>query len=472
MLLHTPAYLIFLSIVVFLYWLIPVTRWRKYILLVASYVFCALFDIRFLAVLVVLTVVNYRLGRLIYADARPRRYLWLGIIFNLGVLVFFKYSNFFLDSITGSLHVLGVSALPSALEIILPIGLSFYTFQAISYIVQVYNRKIAPQNNFVDLALYLAFFPKLIAGPLVRPKNFFSSINNPKIDRNTVKRAFALILLGLFKKVLIADSLASIADVAYRAAASPQSISFPTLLYWQGFYLYAFQIYADFSGYTDIARGSAMLLGGVLPENFDAPYLASTPGAFWNRWHMSLTGWFREHLYFPLTRSLLRRANGRYPRLIQVCVTVVTMILIGLWHGASWTYLLWGLWHGILLSVERLISLRPQRRLYSFLGTIITFHLVAIGWIFFRTPSVESAVRFLQGLTTITQLNWWTIFVPPVFFVAMVIFILDTTKSGKVLIPKPYLPIIVTSMLVLVICLMLLSTTRSNDTHPFIYGRF
>jgi D-alanyl-lipoteichoic acid acyltransferase DltB (MBOAT superfamily) len=480
MLLDSPAYLLFLGVVVVLYWLVPRGRWRKYILLVASYIFYALFDLRFAVLLLGLTAINFWLGEAIYAapddqnqqNQRRWPFLWVGIILNLGVLGFFKYSNFFLDSLSQSLHLLGIAATPPVLDLLLPIGISFYTFQAISYLVQINNRKLVPSHNVIDLAVYLAFFPKLIAGPLIRPETFFTMIENPTIDRKTGRQALGLILLGLFKKVLIADSLASIADVAYRAAVLPQGAAFPTLLYWQGFYLYAFQIYADFSGYTDIARGSAMLLGIKLPENFDAPYLASIIGDFWNRWHISLTLWFRENLFFPLTRNLLKRSNGDYARTVQVCSTLVTMILIGLWHGAAWTFILWGLWHGILLSIERLTNFRPKGQWQVLAGTIITFHLVAIGWVLFRAPSLESAGTFFSGLFSLNQLSLWAIYLPPILFVGVLIFILEAVKRGRLRIPESLLPAIIACMLAVVIGLILLSAARGNDVHPFIYGHF
>lgn len=473
MLLHTPLYLLFLLGSVAVYWLLPRPVWRTLWLVVASYGFYGLFDWRFAALLLGLTVVVYRIGQAIPNSAHARALAWTSVGLNLGLLGLFKYNGFFL----ANLHTLGLP-ISDGLQLLLPLGISFYTFQAIAYTTEIYRKKLEPVANFVEFALYLAFFPKLIAGPLMRPAAFFQQIAKPtpRLTAPAIRDALGLLVLGLFKKIVIADGLASLAEVAFSAAAYPTSAPFPTPLYWQGFYLYAFQIYADFSGYTDLARASAMLLGFSLPDNFQQPYLAPTVGVFWNRWHMSLTQWFREYLFFPLSRILLNATQRRYPRLVQVAVNLITMTLIGLWHGAAWTFVAWGLWHGLLLSIERLADFKPTKTWQKVLGWLITFHLVGIGWVLFRADSFASASRFLIGLVNAQQLAWFALYLPVALVCASVVFGLDIWWSG----PLPdrlrrwphWQPIGLTASVMMVLVLWVLAAVRGVDARPFIYGRF
>ena len=273
----------------------------------------------------------------------------------------------------------------------------------------------------MDFAIYMAFFPKLVAGPLVRPDQFLSQLRQPftRPDRKVIQAALGLLLLGLFKKIVIADSLASLSEVAFRAASrNVGTVLFPSSLFWQGFYLYSFLIYADFSGYTDIARSSAILLGFNLPENFRQPYLSETITIFWNRWHMSLTQWFRDYLFFPLSRSLLIKTSRHYARVIQVIVTLITMTLIGIWHGAAWTFVAWGVWHGVLLSINQQQNWKLKHRWQKLGLGIVTFHLVGIGWVLFGSSSLEASGRFFRGMLKFTGPEGWAYFLPPVLLCA------------------------------------------------------
>ncbi len=338
MLLQTPFYLLFLITVVIGYWSIPKPNWKKIFLLFASYFFYGLFDLRFALLLAGLSAIVFWLGKGIAQGWNSRILAWSSVVINLGVLGLFKYANFFIASVQNGMHWFGLDGHSPGLQLILPIGISFYTFQAISYTTEIYRKKLQPAENILDLALYMAFFPKLIAGPLVRPANFFSQLSQPatRMDRDRVTASLRLLILGLVKKILIADSLASMAMVAFRAASTPSHGElFPSPIYIQGFYLYAFQIYTDFSGYTDIARASAAFLGFNLPENFRQPYLSSTVTMFWNHWHMSLTQWFREYLFFPLSRKFLQVFKRQHALAIQTMTTLITMTLIGFWHGAA-----------------------------------------------------------------------------------------------------------------------------------------
>ncbi len=478
MLLHTPAYLLFLAIICGLYWTLPHFQWRKYLLLAASYGLYAAIDLRFAAVLAGLTLATYYLGQAIASARRPRLYLGLSLALNLGALGFFKYTGFFVASLGAVLERLAPSVAPAALSLWLPVGISFYTFQAITYTIEIYRQKMAPAASLTDFALYLAFFPKLLAGPLVRPVQFLRQVEAPAVfpGRAAILSALGLLALGLFKKVLIADSLGALAEVAFRAAErAPGPWPFPTPLYWQGFYLYAFQIYADFSGYTDIARASAALLGFALPENFQQPYLARSPGDFWNRWHMSLTHWFRDYLFFPLSRAGLRLTGRRFSMAVQTGANLITMLLIGLWHGAGGTYLVWGLWHGLWLSVDRWLNLKPARRWQIGLMTVVNFHIVGLGWIIFKAGSLTAALRFLFGLTAFSQMDWWPVYLPAVVVAGSLVLAIDLGARHWSAVPqriRAWQPAIIMAALATVIGVLIIRAAGGVDARPFIYGQF
>jgi alginate O-acetyltransferase complex protein AlgI len=476
MLLHTPAFLLVLAAIVLVYWRLPRPAWRKYLLLLASYLLYASFDVRFVLILLGTTTVTFLLGQRIPGSPRARALVAAGICFNLGALAYFKYSGFFLSNVDSILRLAGIPMSP-AIQVLVPIGLSFYTFQAIAYILEISRGKMLPAQNAADFALYLAFFPKLLAGPFVRPQEFLRQISEPRsaISGSEVQSALHLLLTGLFRKIVIADSIASLADISFRAAGSPHAGGFPSPLYLCGFYLYAFQIYADFSGYTNIARGSAALLGFSLPENFRQPYFSLSPGDFWNRWHITLSQWFREYVFFPLSRWGLVKTERRYPRLVQTAATLITMILVGLWHGAAWTYLLWGAWHGILVAVDRLLHYVPRRWWEKVLAAVVTFHLVGIGWVLFRSPSLSAAGGFLAGMFSFQQMSWFPMFFLPALIAGILLFGMDALSllsprfSGWI---QTLRPVGVFAALTAIIALWLLQAISSTGTLPFIYGSF
>jgi len=478
MLLHTPAYLAFLASTVLVYWILRSHSWRRWLLFGSSYVLYSAFDMRFAGLLLGLATANFLLGRGMSGARRSRWMLWASVGVNLGVLVLFKYMDFFLASAAAFLGVAGIEARPTTLGLLLPIGISFYTFQGLAYTAEVYRGRLRPSASWLDVALYLGFFPKLIAGPIVRPTSFLNQIGRAaeRPTRDQIVNALGLMLLGLFKKVVVADSLGALCDVAFRAAGREASASFPAPLYWQGFYLYAIQIYADFSGYTDIARASAGLLGINLPENFARPYGSATVAAFWNRWHMTLTQWFREYLFFPFSRSLLTLTGRRYPRFVQALTTMSTMTLIGLWHGASWAFVLWGAWHGLLLVAERLGGWQPKSRLATFLSAAVTFHLVGIGWILFRAGSPTVAMRFLSGALSLTGVRWLGEFLPAVLLSAGLITIADwlrfEVRLGSTGSGRGSMHVLAVAAILVLGALAILQMLRGGDVRPFIYGRF
>lgn len=478
MFLHAPQYILFLIVTVILYWAIPGIKARKFLLLLASYFFYVQFDFRFALLLLGLTGCIFFIGRTIPTSPRAKQWMCLGIAVNLGILSTFKFSNFFLSSLEKAGLGLDGTNFLSGLLLILPLGISFYTFQGISYVVEIYRGKLQPAESFLDFALYLAFFPKLIAGPFVRPSQFLKELAQPpqRLQSQMIRKGLLLLILGLFKKIVLADSLGTLSHTAFQAANSASASQFPSPLFIQGFYLYAIQIYADFSGYTDLARASALLFGFLLPENFRQPYFSGTISEFWNRWHMSLTQWFRDYLFNPITRALLKKTNRHYPSAVQIFANLITMLLIGLWHGGSWPYLIWGGWHGLLLTIERLFNIKPQKRWQVVAYGVLTFHLIGIGWIFFAAGSLNSAFRFLAGLFSFSQMGWSARFIWPVLLSGALSFGLDLAVLGNLSstfrFRRDFQPVLITAAIVIVISLWLLSAARGGDTKPFIYGQF
>jgi len=360
---------------------------RNVLLLVASYVFYATWDPRFLVLLLLTTATDYLMGLSIH-HLRNRWLRRLCLIYslsvNLGVLFFFKYFDFFADSASRLLEWLGFAADPITLQFLLPIGISFYTFRSITYTVDIYRGQAKPTRNPLHYAIFVSFFPELIAGPIERARRFLPQIASERtIEYPMVREGAWLVLSGLFKKLVIADNMAVIANAVFDSPGEHQGLA--VLL---AAYAYAFQIYGDFSGYSDMARGLARLMGFQPAENFRSPYFATSPQDFWHRWHISLSTWLRDYLYISLGGS--RRGRVRtYANLF------ITMLLGGLWHGAAWNFVLWGGYHGAALIVHRLGLLlsgdprataeRPGTRPLKILAT---FHMVVFGWMLFRVNQI------------------------------------------------------------------------------------
>lgn len=371
-------------------------------LLVASYLFYGWWDYRFLSLLAVSTTIDFVVGLRLEAEndeKRRKAFLLISVAANLAILGFFKYFNFFVDSAAGVMRSMGLNPDVPTLRIILPVGISFYTFQSMSYGFDVYRRRIPATRNFFDFALYVAYFPQLVAGPIERAQKLMPQIVRPRVKPNQgqVMSALVLILIGLFKKVAIADVMAPIVEAAFNA---PEGSSSLTLLI--GLYAFALQIYGDFSGYTDIGRGASRLMGIELMENFNQPYLSRNITSFWRTWHISLSNWLYDYLYIPLGGNRKGRFNT-YRNLLLV------MLLGGLWHGAAWTFVVWGALHGIYLSVHRALGKyvpRGYQGRFSFRRDIVpvfvTFHLVALAWVFFRADSLSIAFDYLGGLVSLS----------------------------------------------------------------------
>ncbi|MGE3805205.1 MAG: MBOAT family protein [Gemmataceae bacterium] len=401
MLFCSLQYLYFFVAIFTLYWLLPWKRPRVYLLLVASFYFYASWN-RWLAALICFsTTIDYFLALGIErASGQPRLkklLLTVNILGNLGLLCYFKYANFFLDSLRASLEAMGQTASLPVLSVILPVGISFYTFEAINYMVDVYRGHVRAERNLANFMLFILFFPHLVAGPIVRARDFLPQIHRPKhFDWLRMQLGVQYFLMGLFKKVAIADRMALFADPIF---ADPSAYN--TGAIWMAVVAYALQIYCDFSGYTDMALGSAHMLGYKLAQNFNMPYLARNISEFWRRWHISLSSWLRDYLFIPLGGS----RGGKW---LTYRNLLVTMTLGGLWHGASWTFVVWGVLHGGLLIGHKVFSdaTRDWSRLKDFFATqlgwavsvLTTFLAVCIGWVFFRAQTFEAAAQVLRGM--------------------------------------------------------------------------
>jgi alginate O-acetyltransferase complex protein AlgI len=401
MLFNTPAFAIFLALTVTLVWALgDRSRARVGVLLAASYYFYACWDVRFLLLIGGVTLLDW-LGAFAVARLAGRRSqrVVLGVLvgLNLGLVGFWKYVGFFAEAIAPVAGLLGLPA-PPEVSVILPVGISFFAFEGVSYLVDVYRGELAPERSLARFALFIAFFPHLVAGPIVRAGQLIPALVSPRpVDSERFGRGLFLVLGGLLKK-LLADHLAT--QLVDRVFDLPSHYSSLEAL--AAIYGYALQIYGDFSGYTDIAIGCALFFGVEIPDNFNQPYRAESLQDFWRRWHISLSTWLRDYLYRSLGGS--KEGNLKTHRNL-----LVTMILGGLWHGAAYTFLLWGVMHGLLLSIGRLLP-ESVAKWPRWLRVAITFHSVAILWVFFRAESFGGALDVLAQVVAfvpgVTNLSW------------------------------------------------------------------
>jgi alginate O-acetyltransferase complex protein AlgI len=385
----------FFAVVLLLYWRLPL-RGQNHLLLVASYIFYGYWDWRYLGLLAASTIVDYYVGYYLVRidDARQRKLLIIiSIVMNLTFLGFFKYFGFFVDSFADLLRTMGFEPHLPVLHIVLPVGISFYTFQSMAYTIDVYRGVTKPASSLFNFALFVSYFPQLVAGPIERSHELLPQLEN---ERRYRSGAFAEglyhILLGLFKKVIVADNLAPIANQVFDTPAA--NLTGTEMMI--GVWAFAFQIYGDFSGYSSIAQGVSKWLGIDLSYNFRMPYFSRSPSEFWQRWHISLSQWLRDCLYIPLG------GNRRGPTRTYINL-FLTMLLGGLWHGANWTFLAWGAWQGLLLIAYRLMGTetfeKPASNVaVSALQRVAMFHFVCIGWIFFRAESIGQAFAMIGAL--------------------------------------------------------------------------
>ncbi|HIJ66031.1 MAG TPA: MBOAT family protein [Candidatus Hydrogenedentes bacterium] len=394
MLFTQPIFLFFFAVVFALHWLMRRNGARKVLLLVASYIFYAAWDWRFLSLILISTLIDYCVGLLLVKKLRHfsrGTLLVMSLCANLGILGFFKYYNFFEQSFSGLLTLLGFHFHPVAPIIVLPVGISFYTFQSMSYTIDIYRGKLRPTRNFVDFALFVGFFPQLVAGPIVRAAGFLPQLRTARrLDLVKFKGPIALFLCGYFKKAIVSDSLAPLVD---RVFAAPETFGVSSV--WLAAVFYTVMIYCDFSGYTDMAIAVARLLGYELCVNFDFPYFARNIRVFWQRWHISLSSWLKDYLYISL-------GGNRGTRFATFRNLMLTMLLGGLWHGASWNFVIWGGLHGLALVIHRLYSERipsdsAARRFVGTLGIPLTFYWVCLSFIIFRARTMENIAAMLRA---------------------------------------------------------------------------
>ena len=381
-------YAVFLPIVFLLFYIAFRNSKRNFFLLISSYVFYGCWNPFYLILIFISTGVDYLVGIKI-SEAKikstKKKYLFVSLAINLGILIFFKYSNFISDNISFFLKDLDSSGLIH--NFILPVGISFYTFQTIGYSIDVYKGKVKAERNLINFALYVSFFPQLVAGPIERASNLLPQINSLfKLRPVQISNGLKLILIGLIKKVVFANSFAQYVNIVYDTPSSFSGVQiiFATILF-------GFQIYFDFSGYTDIARGSAKLFGIDLMENFKGPYLSKSIKEFWRRWHISLSLWFKDYLYIPL--------GGNRVKLYRVYLNLlIVFIVTGFWHGANWTFLTWGLIHGFFIIIERIGFDRILAKLPSLFSRMYTLSIVFLAWIFFRVSDLESAKLIISKI--------------------------------------------------------------------------
>ena len=481
MLFNSLEFLIFLPTVFLLYWFVfqKNLKIQNLLLLISSYVFYGWWDYRFLSLIFLSTVVDYFVGLKIYDSNNKKTkksYLWVSILFNLSLLGFFKYFNFFIDSWIDLLSTVGYESDSTwTLNVILPVGISFYTFQTMSYSLDIYHGKLKPTKDFVSFASFVSFFPQLVAGPIERASNLLPQILNNRVFKyEQGVQGLKLILYGMFKKVVIADSLAPYVDTIFE-----NYTTFNGGVLLLGLIYFSFQIYCDFSGYSDIAIGTSKLFGFELMSNFKFPYFSRDIGEFWRRWHISLSTWFRDYLYIPLGGS----KKGKW---ISIRNIFIIFMVSGFWHGANWTFIVWGLIHAMLYIP---LFLRGKNRQYT--STIVaednwlptfkelfqmgsTFFFTMIDWVFFRSESILDGFLYLNRLLTnfsIPSVNRYGAFFVILIIILDWIFRVDEKQVMRLVIFKNHK---INKIINIIICYFLFFMIMQfyNYNNSFIYFQF
>ena len=476
MLFNSIEFSLFLPTIFFLYWFVfnKNLKYQNSLILVSSYVFYGWWDYRFLSLIFLSTIIDYVIGLNIFNQSSKKKQkllLWVSILFNLSVLGFFKYYNFFIDSWVELFSTAGYEIKSVwTLNIILPVGISFYTFQTMSYTIDIYKKKLEPTKDFISFATFVSFFPQLVAGPIERASNLLPQIlKKREFQYEQGIKGLRLILWGMFKKVVIADSLAPIVEDIF---SNYQDFGGGTL--WLGAIYFSFQIYCDFSGYSDIAIGTSKLFGFELMSNFKFPYFSRNIGEFWRRWHISLSTWFRDYLYIPLGGS----QEGKWKSIRNI---FIIFLVSGFWHGANWTFIFWGLFHSILFLPSFMFN---KNRKYSsstiaqgkllpspkeFINLVTTFLLVTIGWVFFRSETIGDSFSYLNLM--ISNIDIITHLSPKIIVYILFLVLVDWTQRFNERnlffnFPKFFFRIFV------IICVFLILINFKNDSQQFIYFDF
>jgi alginate O-acetyltransferase complex protein AlgI len=421
------------------------------------------------------TTLDFFLVRIMHnatTDKKRKLFLILSLCLNVGMLAYFKYCNFFIENFNHVLHLFSVKEIEWT-KIVLPIGISFYTFESLTYVIDVYRREHKPLTNFWHYQLYIILFPKLIAGPIIRYHDIADQITD-RFDRfkvDDILTGFTRFVIGLSKKVLIANTMAAVADEVFKTNITELNSGYA----WMGMLAYTFQIYFDFSGYSDMAIGMGKMLGFKFPENFNNPYTSKSITEFWRRWHMTLGSWMRNYLYIPLGGNRVGSKKRLFFNLW------IVFLLSGFWHGAAWTFIFWGAYHGLLLVLERVFLLKAYERMGKVIPTIITFLLVAIGWVFFRADTFSYGFHYIAKLFSFSNtINY--IYLNNEFYVYLILAVVFSFftifKAGEGIQNRVYfrdysmtgyVAATLLSLLFFTICLASISSSTFN---PFIYFRF
>lgn len=413
---NSVDFAIFFPIVFVIYWLAfsNSLRIQNLFIVVVSYIFYAWWDWRFLSLIIISSTIDYIIGIKLNRttnNIHKKIFLCISLFANLGLLAFFKYYNFFINSFLSAFSSIGIHLTQNTLKIILPVGISFYTFQTMSYTIDIFRKKIKPTGDLIAFFAFVSFFPQLVAGPIERASNLLPQFTKKRyFHYDTALVGLNLIIYGLFKKIVVADRLAIYVNEVFSDLPNANTISISIAVIF-----FSFQIYCDFSGYSDIARGTAKLLGFDLMVNFNKPYLSKSVSEFWKRWHISLSSWFKDYLYIPLGGSRVNKTK-------RIRNILIVFVVSGLWHGANWTFVLWGALHGLYLScsiifekyTSRFSEFRSGKKLegiITILNIIITYLLVAFAWIFFRAEDVAQAFYIIKKIFSFNfSLNWFVIF--------------------------------------------------------------
>lgn len=459
----------FMPILLILYFVIKNRKYKNIILLIFSLLFYAWGEPKYIFLMLLTILIVYIFGILIDKFEKENKKtlkkisLIICVTLVLGSLIFFKYSNFLIENIN-SIFKTKIDLI----NIIMPIGISFYTFQILSYIIDLYNKKIKLQKNYFSLALYVSLFPQLIAGPIVRYETVEDEIDNRKETKEDIIEGTKRFIIGLSKKVIIANQMALLADLIF----NKHNNLYGTSIIWLGTLAYTFQIYFDFSGYSDMAIGLGKIFGFHFLENFDYPYISRSVTEFWRRWHISLSTWFRDYIYIPL-------GGNRVSKLKWIRNILLVWMLTGLWHGAAWNFIIWGIYYGLLLLFEKLFLNKLLKKMPSIVNWLYTFIIVMIGWMIFRSNSLDELLLFIKTMFTYKHTDWITIladnlstfnsliFVIPAFILSFPIF-----KSINKKYSNKTIYIVISNMILLGLFLVCIVYLTSSSYNPFIYFRF
>ena len=472
---------IFFPIVFVLYWIFSkYLTARNALILVASYVFYGWWDWRFLFLIIISSIVDFYVGKTLYKteNKKKRKHLLLiSLVVNLGFLVYFKYANFFIESFVDAFKLFGSNIEVSTLNIILPVGISFYTFQTLSYTIDIYRKQLKPTGNLLAFFSFVAFFPQLVAGPIERASHLLPQFYKTyKFNYNQVKSGLLLMAFGLFKKMVIADRAAVLVNQVYNNPGDYHG--YVTII---ATVLFAFQIYCDFSGYSDIAIGAARTMGFDLMKNFDSPYFSKSITEFWRRWHISLSTWFRDYVYIPLGGS----RNGKYKTYFNL---FIVFLVSGLWHGAAMTFVIWGAIHGIFIVVEKALT-KIRKKIFTskkhvlnyVLALPFTFIIVCFAWVFFRANSFKDALLIIKNsFQNGAEANIYNLGLVKHEFSLLVIMIILLVSFELIhkkmnvskLLSRLYLPLRWSFYLIITFCIMIFGVYGDNVIKDFIYFQF